>query len=77
MEKSKLMMVPFNLSELTIFFAVIAIILLITSELISPYQRSINVVLNRKKLRKAAIVFSVLFLLAITMKIAEILLPAL
>lgn len=70
------MMFPLDFGELSILFAVITIILLVTSELLSPYYCRIKVLFNRKKLARAAIVFSALFLLTVSMRILEILFTA-
>lgn len=64
--------IPVDIAELSILFAVTAIILLVTSELISPYNRRINILLNRKRLRRVAIIFSIFFLATVALKIIEI-----
>ncbi|MHA2009436.1 MAG: hypothetical protein ACXACB_11910 [Promethearchaeota archaeon] len=66
------MIIPLDLGELSVLYAVTAIILLVTSELLSPYHRRINVLINRKKLKRAAIVFSLLFLATVGLIIYEI-----
>ena len=71
------MIFPIDLGELSVLFAVIAFILLITSELISPYHPRINLVLDRKRLRSIAILFSALFILAASMRALELLWAAL
>jgi hypothetical protein len=57
--------------ELSLLFALTAVILLITSEIMSPYYGKINVKINRKRLRNAAILFSIMFLATVLMIILE------
>jgi hypothetical protein len=64
---------PLDFGDLSILLAITAIILLITSELLSSYQR--RIVLNRKRLRRAAIVFSIFFLITVTIRIVNIISP--
>jgi hypothetical protein len=58
-----------DLGELSLLLAVTAIILLVTSELFAPYHRKLNVNISRKKLRKAAVFFSFLFVMSILARI--------
>jgi len=60
---------PVGLGELSILFAVTALVLLITSEMLSPYHRRINILVSRKRMRNAAILFSVLFLTTVAIEI--------
>lgn len=64
---------PLSLDELSLLFAVTAAVLLITSELMSPYYGKINVKINRKRLRNAAILFSIMFLATVALTIVKIL----
>ena len=68
------MLFPLDLGELSVFYALVSIILLVASELIPSYHRRINIPVSRKRLRLAAIVFSVLFLVTIGMRIYSIIL---
>lgn len=65
---------PINLSDISLLLAVESIVLLVTSELISPYYGAANLKISKKKLRNAAIAMSVLFLVAVAVRIAGILL---
>jgi uncharacterized membrane protein len=67
---------PLNLDELSILIAVTAIVLLVTSELISPYHRRVRIYLSRKRLRQAAVVFSIAFLVIVGVKIYQIIISA-
>jgi len=54
--------------------AVTAIILLITSELLSPSYGKTNIYINNKRLKNAAVVVSILFLITLAIKIINIIL---
>jgi hypothetical protein len=62
---------PLNLGDLSVLFAIIGITLLVTSEVLSSYRKS-KVLLNTKQLMRAAIFFSILFLVTIALEIADI-----
>jgi hypothetical protein len=53
---------PLGLSDLTLLFAVVAIILLATSEFLFAYTGSLSILVDRRRLRFVGIVFSFLFL---------------
>jgi hypothetical protein len=76
MQVCLLMIFPVDLGELSVLLALTAIIVLITSELISPYNRRFSILLNRKRLRIVGMVFSVLFLVTVAVKAYEIILAA-
>jgi hypothetical protein len=65
---------PLNLSDISLLLAVESIVLLVTSELISPYYGAANLKISKKKLRNAAIAISVLFLVTVAVRITGILL---
>jgi hypothetical protein len=65
------MIFPLSLSDMSLLLCVMAIILLVTSELLSPDSKA-NVLLNRKRLRNAAAVVSILFLVTIAIIIYNI-----
>jgi len=65
---------PLNLSDISLLLAVESIVLLVTSELISPYYGAANLKISKKKLRNAAIAMSVLFLVTVAVRITGILL---
>jgi membrane-anchored protein YejM (alkaline phosphatase superfamily) len=67
------MILPLDFGDLSILLAITAIILLITSEFLSSYQR--KVLVNRRRLRKAGIVFAVFFLLTVVIRIVSIISP--
>lgn len=65
---------PLTIWDISQLLAVTAIILLITSELVSTYYGKLNLKINRKKLRNAAITTSILFLATVAMRIVTIIL---
>ena len=65
---------PLYLSDISLLLAVESIVLLITSELISPYYGAANLKISKKRLRNAAIAMSTLFLITVATRIASILL---
>jgi len=56
---------PLSLSDISLWLAGMAIILLITSELSSPS----NILINKKKLRLAALILSLGFMATVIMRI--------
>jgi hypothetical protein len=67
------MILPLDFGDLSILLAVTAIILIVTSEVLSSYQR--KVLINRRRLRKTAIVFSAFFLVTVFIRIILIISP--
>ena len=67
-------MFPLNLWDIGLLLATTALILLITSELLSPYSRKVNIPINKKRLRNTAITFSILFLMTVAIRVAGIIL---
>ena len=68
------MMFPMGFWDISLLFAITAIILLVTSELLFPHYGKVNILINRKKLRNAAITFSIIFLITVAIRIATIIL---
>ena len=60
---------PLVFSDLSLWLAVTAIILLVTSELLSPSYGNTNIYINNKRLRNAAVVVSILFLVTLAIRI--------
>lgn len=63
---------PLNFSDLSFLLFLGTIILLITSELASPYYGRTNLIINKKKLRKATFAAGILFLITVTIMIVGI-----
>jgi hypothetical protein len=67
------MIFPLDISDVSLLLALTAVTLLINSEFMSPYYRGNNLKLNRKRLRNAALTFSILFLGTVILKIITLL----
>lgn len=63
---------PLSFWDISLWLAITAIILLITSELISPYYGKTNLLINKKRLRNVTIIVSTLFLITVAIRIATI-----
>ena len=68
------MMFPLDFWDISLLLAIIAIILLITSEMLSSYYGKVNILINKKKLKNTAITISTLFLITVAIRIAGIIL---
>lgn len=68
------MVFPLNLAEINLLLAVVSIVLLVTSELLSPYYGAENLKINRKRLRNTSIVMSTSFLVTMAIRVVGILL---
>jgi uncharacterized membrane protein len=67
------MMFPLNLWDASLLLAILAIILLVTSELLPRYGR-VTILINKKRLRNAATAVSTLFLITVAIRIVDIIL---
>jgi hypothetical protein len=65
---------PLNFWDISLLTAITAIILLITSEMLSPYYGKVNIAINRKRLKNAAIAFSTIFLATVAVRMISIIL---
>jgi len=65
---------PLDFWDISLLTAISAIILLITSEMLSPYYGKVNIPINKKKLKQTSIAFSIIFLGTVAVRIIEILL---
>ena len=63
------MILPLNVLEISLLLAIIALVLIVTSELLSPHRRKANILINKKRLRNAAIAFSFFFAATIVIRI--------
>lgn len=66
---------PLSFEDISFLLAAFAIILLITSALLSPYYGKINILINKKKLRNVTITVSILFIATLVIRIAGLVLP--
>jgi hypothetical protein len=60
---------PLSFWDISLWLAITAIILLITSELISPYYGKTNLLINKKRLKNVALVIGILFLITVVIRI--------
>ena len=67
---------PLSFWDISLLLAVTAIILLITSELVSPYYGKTNLIVNKKRLRNIALAVSILFLITVAIRIFDIITSA-
>ena len=67
-------MFPLGIWDISLLLAVTAIILLITSELLSPYYGKVNLKINKTRLRNSALATSILFLVTVALRIISIIL---
>jgi hypothetical protein len=63
---------PLGLWDLSFWTAITAIILLATSELLSPYYGRTGLVINRRRLRIVALLVALVFLATVAYRIYEI-----
>lgn len=61
-------MFPLNFLDLSLFFAILSLILLVTSGVLSSERAGKNVLINTRKLRKAALVVSTLFVITVALR---------
>jgi len=70
------MQFPLSLWDISLWLAVTAIILLVTSELISPHYGKTNLLIKKKRLRNVALAISILFLITVVIRIYEIIITS-
>ena len=63
---------PLTFWDLSLLLTITVIVLLITSELLSPHYGRINIRISKKRLRKATVVFSLVFLATVAIRIFSI-----
>ena len=67
------MLFPLTFWDISLWLAVTAIILLATSELISPYYGQTSVIIEKRRLRQVALLLGVLFLFTVLIRIYSML----
>ena len=63
-------MFPLSLTDISLILAVITIILLVSSDFLSSRYGKVEVSINKRKLKNAAIVATCLFLISLVLRIA-------
>jgi hypothetical protein len=66
------MQFPLGFWDISLLLAITAIILLVTSELLSPYYGKTGIQINNKRLKNTALTFSILFLTTVAIRIISI-----
>jgi len=67
-----MMQFPLTLWDISLWLAIVSIILLITAELISPHYGQTSILIDKKRLRNAALTTSLLFLITVAIRIIGI-----
>jgi hypothetical protein len=65
---------PLSLWDVSLVLAATSIVLLVTSEILSPYYGAVNLKINEKRLKNSAIATSILFLVTVAIRIAAMVL---
>lgn len=63
---------PLGFWDISLLTAITAIILLITSEMLSPHYGRVNIPINRQRLKNASLTFSIMFLATVVLRIISI-----
>jgi hypothetical protein len=63
------MQIPLDFYNVSLWFAVIGIILFITAQLASAYDGNATILIDQRKLKNTAMVMGVLFLATVAMRI--------
>jgi len=69
------MQFPLTFWDISLLLAFISIILLVTAELTSPYHGLTNLLINRKRLRRVALIMGVFFMVTAAIRIVGIIYP--
>ena len=72
MRVEPVMAFPLGFWDLSLWTAIIAIILLATSELLSPYYGRTGLLIDKKRLRAVALVVALIFLATVAYRIYDI-----
>jgi uncharacterized protein involved in exopolysaccharide biosynthesis len=67
------MQIPIDFWNIGLWLAVTAIILLVTAQLVSAYDGSASLLIDKKRLRNAALTLGILFLTTVAIRIYGIL----
>lgn len=70
------MQFPLGFWDVSLLLAIAAIIMLVTSELLSPYHGRISILINKKRLKNTAFVLSFLFLMTVAVRVIAIIIGA-
>jgi hypothetical protein len=70
------MQFPLSFWDVSLWLAVTSIILLATSELLSPHYGHTNLLINQKRLKQTALALGILFLITVAIRIYAIIASA-
>ena len=65
---------PLSLSDMNILLGVVALLLLVTSTLVSSYHGKVKILISKKRLSGVAAVIAILFLVTVAVKIMDVIL---
>jgi len=65
---------PMGFQEISLLLAFTAIVLLITSEVLSPRYGKVNIFVSKRRLRASSLVFSAFFLVTVAVNLFQIIL---
>jgi len=65
---------PLSLSDMNILLGVVALLLLVTSTLVSSYHGKVKILISKKRLSGVAAVVAILFLVTVAVKIVDVIL---
>jgi hypothetical protein len=68
------MIFPLSLSDMNILFGVVALLLLVTSTLVSSHHGGVRILVNKKRLSGVAAAVAILFLVTVAIRIMEVIL---
>ena len=66
------MQFPLEFSDISLWLAIIAIILLITSELINPYYGQTGLIIEMGRLRRVELILGSIFLFTVVLRVYDI-----
>jgi len=69
------MQFPLSFWDISLWLAVTAIILLTTSELLSPYYGKTNILIEKRRLTAVALTVGLLFMFTVFIRVYQIIVP--
>lgn len=63
-----IMQIPLSLLDITIWLAIAGIVLIITSEIISPYYGKTSILIKKQRLRNIALILGLAFILTVILQ---------
>jgi len=65
---------PLNFNEISILFAVLSLILMVSSELLLGFKKDLYFPLDKIKIRRAAVIMSIFFIITAIIKMYQLIL---